>query len=86
MFWLKKLAFFYSIDVLSLSFTEFFKQYRIENILAPPGIKLRSACLTDKRSVTELQQPAGKQLVAAILEGPLFNRARLFNRTSYPDS
>ncbi len=33
----------------SLSFTGFFKQYRIKNIWSPPGIEPRTACITHKR-------------------------------------
>ncbi len=46
----------------SLSFTGFFKQYRINNnYWLPPGIEPRITCITHKRSATELRQPADKQ-------------------------
>ncbi len=55
-------AFFYSLDVYSLCFAGFFKQFRIKNIWLPLGIEPRITCLTHKRSATELRgQPAGKQ-------------------------
>ncbi len=44
----------------SLSFTGFFKQYRIKNIWSPLGIEPRTA-LVHKRSATELRQPPGEQ-------------------------
>ncbi len=47
----------------SLTFTGFFKQYRIKNIWLPPGIEPRTTCLTHKCSATELRQQAGKQTI-----------------------
>ena len=38
----------------SLSFTGILKQYRTKIIWSPPGIERRTACLTHKRSATEL--------------------------------
>ena len=50
------------VDVFSLFHRLLiFKQYRIKIIWSSPGIKSRTACLTHKRSATELRQPAGKR-------------------------
>ncbi len=53
-------AFFYSLDVFSHCH-RLFKQYKIKNIWSPLGIEPRTACITHKRSATELWQPASKQ-------------------------
>ncbi len=54
----------------SLSFTGFFKQYRIKNIWSPPGIESRTAYIAHKRSATELrQQPANKHSNSVFVKG-----------------
>ncbi len=53
-------AFFYSLDVFSHCH-RLFKQYKIKCIWSPRGIEPRTACITHKRSATELRQPASKQ-------------------------
>ncbi len=43
---------FFTRCILSLSQAFFFKQYRINNIWSPPGIKPRTACIAHKRSAS----------------------------------